>query len=97
MANNRRRLIGRVVSDKMQKTVVVEIERRIMHRVYKKFITTSRRVMAHDETDSIPVGTMVRIVESKPLSRRKRWVVEEVLEDQTPAEMAEAQASGEEV
>jgi small subunit ribosomal protein S17 len=81
MANNRKRLQGRVVSDKMQKTVVVEIERRTMHRVYKKFVTTTRRVMAHDETDAIPVGAIVRVVESKPLSKRKRWVVEEVLEE----------------
>lgn len=81
MANNRRRLQGRVVSDKMQKTVVVEIERRSMHRVYKKFVTTTKKIMAHDETDTIPVGAIVRVVESKPLSKRKRWVVEEVLEE----------------
>jgi small subunit ribosomal protein S17 len=81
MANNRRRLIGTVVSDKMQKTVVVEIERRKLHPVYKKVVRTTKRVMAHDESDSIPVGAMVRIVESRPLSRHKRWAVEEVLQD----------------
>jgi small subunit ribosomal protein S17 len=80
MPNNRRRLTGRVVSDKMQKTVVVAIERRKMHRVYKKVVTTTKKLLAHDESDQIPVGAMVRVVESKPLSRRKRWVVEEVLE-----------------
>lgn len=80
MANNRRRLVGRVVSDKMQKTVVVEIERRKMHRVYKKVVRTTKRVMAHDESDAIPMGAVVRIVESKPLSKHKRWVVESVLE-----------------
>lgn len=79
MPNNRRRLVGRVVSDKMQKTVVVEIERRKMHRVYKKIVITTKRVMAHDESDQIPVGAVVRIVESRPISRNKRWVVEEVL------------------
>ncbi len=80
MANNRKRLQGRVVSDKMNKTVVVEIERRTMHRVYKKFVTSTRKIMAHDETDSVPVGAVVRVVESKPISKNKRWVVEEVLE-----------------
>jgi len=80
MANNRRRLIGRVVSDKMQKTVVVEIENRKMHPVYKKVVRTSKRVMAHDESDAIVVGTLVRIVESRPLSHNKRWVVESVVE-----------------
>ena len=79
MTNNRKRLQGRVVSDKMDKTVVVEIERVKMHRVYKKVIRTSKRVMAHDESNQITVGTIVRIVESKPLSRHKRWVVEEVV------------------
>ncbi|MGV2435052.1 MAG UNVERIFIED_CONTAM: 30S ribosomal protein S17 [Anaerolineae bacterium] len=79
MTNSRKRLQGRVVSDKMDKTVVVEIERVKMHRVYKKVIRTSKRVMAHDESNQITVGTIVRIVESKPLSRHKRWVVEEVV------------------
>lgn len=79
MTNNRKRLQGRVVSDKMDKTVVVEIERVKMHRVYKKVIRTSKRVMAHDESNQVKVGMIVRIVESKPLSRHKRWVVEEVV------------------
>jgi small subunit ribosomal protein S17 len=79
MTNNRRRLVGRVVSDKMDKTVVVEIERRKMHRVYKKVVITTKRVMAHDESNEIPVGALVRIVESRPLSKRKRWAVETVL------------------
>lgn len=79
MTNNRRRLVGRVVSDKMDKTVVVEIERRKMHRVYKKVVITTNRVMAHDESNEIPVGALVRIVESRPLSKRKRWAVESVI------------------
>ncbi len=81
MSNNRRRLQGRVVSDKMDKTVVVEIERLKPHRIYKKVVRTSKRVMAHDETNAIPIGAIVRIVESKPLSKRKRWAVEQVIED----------------
>jgi small subunit ribosomal protein S17 len=79
MPNNRRRLIGRVVSDKMQKTVTVAIERRTLHPVYKKVVKSTKKVLAHDESDSIPVGAIVQIVESRPLSARKRWVVEKVL------------------
>jgi small subunit ribosomal protein S17 len=80
MANKRRRLIGRVVSDKMDKTVVVAIERRKMHPIYKKVVLTTKKVMAHDESNAIEVGALVRVVESKPLSKNKRWVVEEVLQ-----------------
>ena len=80
MANDRRRLIGRVTSDKMEKTVVVEIERRKMHRVYKKVIKFTKKVYAHDESNTIEVGSVVQVVESKPLSKSKRWVVEKVLE-----------------
>lgn len=80
MPNNRKRLQGRVVSDKMEKTIVVAIERRKMHRVYKKIVTSTKKVMAHDETNAVPVGAVVRLVETKPLSKRKRWTVEEVIE-----------------
>ncbi len=80
MPNSRRRLVGRVVSDKMDKTVVVAIERRKMHPIYKKVVRTTKKIMAHDESNAIEVGALVRVVESKPLSRNKRWVVEEVLE-----------------
>jgi small subunit ribosomal protein S17 len=79
MANERRRLIGRVVSNKMDKTVVVAIERRKTHPIYGKVVKTTKKVMAHDESNVIEVGAMVRVVESRPLSRHKRWVVEEVL------------------
>lgn len=80
MANNRRRLVGRVISDKMQKTVVVQIERRKMHPLYKKVVISTKKIMAHDESDQVPVGALVRVVESRPISRNKRWVVETVLE-----------------
>ncbi len=80
MPTNRKRLQGRVVSDKMEKTVVVAIERRKLHRVYKKIVTSTKKVMAHDESNAIPEGAVVRLVESKPLSKNKRWVVEAVLE-----------------
>ena len=79
MANERRRLVGRVVSDKMDKTVTVAIERRKAHPIYKKVVITTKKVLAHDESNEIKVGALVRLVESKPLSKNKRWVVEEVL------------------
>jgi small subunit ribosomal protein S17 len=97
MVNNRRRLVGRVVSDKMQKTVVVEIERRKMHRVYKKVVITTQRFMAHDESNAVPVGAVVRIVESRPLSKNKRWVVEQVLgtDEEIVVPLDEIEVSGE--
>ncbi|MBK8134722.1 MAG: 30S ribosomal protein S17 [Chloroflexi bacterium] len=80
MANTRRRLVGRVVSDKMDKTVVVAIERRKMHRVYKKIVVSTKTVMAHDASNAVKEGSLVRIVESQPLSKNKRWAVEAVLQ-----------------
>lgn len=79
MANSRRRLVGTVVSNKMEKTVTVAIERRTLHPVYKKVVKSTKKVMAHDESNEIAEGATVQIVESRPLSRRKRWVVEKVL------------------
>ncbi len=76
--NNRRRLVGVVASNKMMKTVVVEITRTLRHPLYKKVIHRTKRVMAHDEL-GCQVGDQVRIVESRPLSRHKRWVVEAIL------------------
>jgi small subunit ribosomal protein S17 len=76
--NTRRRLTGVVTSNKMQKTVVVEISRTYQHRLYKKVVSSSKRVMAHDEL-GCQIGDRVRIVESRPLSRNKRWVVQEIL------------------
>jgi small subunit ribosomal protein S17 len=81
MPNNRKRLVGRVVSDKMDKTVVVAIERRKAHRVYKKVVKSTKKVYAHDENNTVQLGSLVQLVESKPLSKTKRWVVERVLED----------------
>jgi small subunit ribosomal protein S17 len=76
--NTRRRITGVVTSNKMQKTVVVEISRTYIHRLYKKVVSSSKRVMAHDEL-GCEIGDHVRIIESHPISRRKRWVVEEIL------------------
>jgi small subunit ribosomal protein S17 len=71
-------MTGVVTSDKMQKTVVVEMTRTYRHRLYKKVVHSHRRVMAHDEL-GCQLGDHVRIVESQPISRRKRWVVQEIL------------------
>ena len=79
--NTRRRITGVVTSNKMEKTVVVEISRTYLHRLYKKVVSSRRRVMAHDEL-GCQIGDQVRIVESQPISRRKRWVVEEILRQQ---------------
>lgn len=76
----RKRLVGRVTSDKMDKTVVVTIERLQRHPLYKKVVRRDRRFMAHNEGNQAREGDLVRIVESRPLSRHKRWVIEEVIE-----------------
>ncbi len=76
--NNRRRIIGKVTSNKMTKTVVVEIVRKFRHPLYKKVVYSSKRVKAHDEI-GCQVGDEVQIVESAPLSRDKRWAVEAVV------------------
>ena len=71
----RRVLSGVVVSDKADKTVSVLVERRLMHPMYKKFITRSKRYLAHDEDNRCKVGDRVQIQERSPLSKRKRWEV----------------------
>ena len=76
--NNRRRMTGVVTSNKMTRTVVVEIKRTFRHPLYKKVVYTSKHVKAHDEI-GCQIGDQVQIVESRPLSRDKRWVVETVV------------------
>jgi len=71
---------GLVVSDKMDKTVVVAIERRVPHPVYGKMVTRTKRLKAHDEQNSAKVGDTVRIVETRPLSKDKRWRLLEIVE-----------------
>ena len=82
----RRVLTGTIVSDKMDKTVTVLVERRLMHPVYKKFITRSKKYLAHDEANQFKTGDVVQIIESSPLSKRKRWQV--VVEATAAAEPA---------
>ena len=71
---------GVVVSDKMQKTIVVAVDRQVQHAKYKKFIRARKTFKVHDEKNECKVGDRVRIQESRPLSRHKRWVVKEILE-----------------
>jgi small subunit ribosomal protein S17 len=71
----KRVLQGVVVSDKGEKTVIVKVERRFMHPLYKKYIRRSKRYAAHDETNEVTVGMAVRIEECRPISKTKRWVV----------------------
>jgi small subunit ribosomal protein S17 len=73
----KRILQGTVVSDKGDKTIVVRVDRRVMHPIYKKFIARSKKFMAHDEGNLYREGDIVRIEESRPLSKRKRWVAVE--------------------
>ncbi len=80
--NERRRMVGRVTSNKMTKTVVVEIVRKFRHPLYQKVVYSSSRVKAHDEL-GCQVGDQVRVVESRPLSRDKRWVVESIIRRET--------------
>jgi len=75
--NKRRRIDGVVTSNKMDKTVVVEISRKYRHPLYQKVVSSHKRVMAHDEK-GCNIGDEVRLVESRPMSKNKRWVVEEI-------------------
>ena len=77
--NARKSRTGLVVSDKMEKTCVVAIERRVPHPVYGKMVTRTKRLKAHDEENSAKVGDTVRIVETRPLSKDKRWRVVEIV------------------
>ncbi len=81
MADERkRRLTGLVVSDKMQKTIVVSVERTLRHPVYKKVMTRSKKYSAHDENDEAQEGDLVQIVETLPISKTKRWQLEKVIQ-----------------
>jgi len=79
MQGKRRTKVGHVVSDKMDKTVVVSVERLRRHPIYKRVVRLSSKFKAHDEENSARVGDTVRIEESRPLSREKRWTVVEVV------------------
>ena len=75
----KRSLVGSVVSNKMDKTVVVSVSRRFIHPTYKKYITRHTKFKVHEEKNECQVGDKVRIIESRPLSRRKCWTIQEKL------------------
>jgi small subunit ribosomal protein S17 len=77
---SRKTRVGKVVSDKMDKTVVVIVEDRIAHKTYKKIIGRTYRLKAHDENNECGVGDIVRVMETRPLSKDKRWRVVEIVE-----------------
>jgi small subunit ribosomal protein S17 len=85
-----RRTVGRVVSNKMQKSVTVSVERLVKHPAYGKFIRRTTKIMAHDEDGTCRKGDTVAIVECRPISKRKAWKVVEVLERAPVEEAAEA-------
>lgn len=80
MREPRKKLVGHVVSDKMDKTVVVRVERLVRHLLYDKVLRMEKKYKAHDAENACCVGDRVCIVESRPLSREKRWKVDEILE-----------------
>jgi len=90
--NDRRRMTGVVTSNKMTKTVVVEISRTYRHPLYKKVVHSSKRVKAHDELNC-QIGDQVKLVASKPISREKHWVVESIIKREIRTEDAGVDAS----
>lgn len=80
MEVNKKQIIGVVTSTKMDKTITVKVERRLKHPIYGKYVRKSNKFMAHDEKNDCNEGDLVKIQESRPLSRRKRWSLIEVIE-----------------
>ncbi len=84
----RKTLVGVVVSNKMDKTAIVAVERRVRHRLYKKIIRRTKRYKAHDAANTASLGDIVRITETRPLSKEKRWRISETLTRGNVAEVA---------
>ena len=78
--HDRKMQIGDVVSNKMDKSVIVKVERLVKHPLYKKYIKQSKKYMAHDPANECNIGDKVEIVEARPLSRRKRWRLKRIIE-----------------
>lgn len=87
--------VGQVVSTKMQKTIVVEVEMRKAHPKYKRIVKTNKKFYAHDEQNSARVGDMVRIRETRPLSKLKRWQLEEIVRRSALAQIEESAKAAE--
>ena len=83
---NRKTLVGTVHSDKMNKTISVDVERRVKHAMYGKYLTRSRRFLAHDEKENARTGDLVELAETRPVSKRKRWRLVRVLQRSKSAE-----------
>ena len=78
--NLRKSMIGTVVSDKMDKTIVVAVERKVRHNVYGKIVKRTYKLKAHDENNSCNIGDKVKVMETRPLSKDKRWRIVEIVE-----------------
>lgn len=78
--NLRKERVGVVTSNKMEKSIVISVDRKLRHPMYGKFVTKSKKFMAHDETNDAKIGDTVRITETRPLSKLKRWRLVEILE-----------------
>ena len=89
----RKTLLGEVVSDRMHKTITVMVERRVRHPIYERVIKRSKKYHAHDERNQCQIGDVVRIVETRPLSRTKRWRLQEVVRRRVDAASASAAVS----
>ena len=92
--SRRNEKVGQVVSTKMQKTIVVEIEMRKAHPKYKRVMKTNKKFYAHDEQNTARVGDMVRIRETRPLSKLKRWQLDEIVRRSALAQAEEAEKQG---
>jgi small subunit ribosomal protein S17 len=88
--NKQREVVGEVISDKMDKTIVVEVARRVRHPQYMKVVTKYKKFYAHDEKSEAGVGDRVRIVESRPVSKLKRWRLVAIIDKATRIEKVEA-------
>ncbi len=80
MIVNKKSYQGRVVSDKMDKTIVVAVETRMLHGLYKKYVKQTKKVKAHDEKNEAHIGDLVRVIESRPLSKDKHWRLAKIVE-----------------
>lgn len=90
MREQRKVLVGRVMSNRMDKTVVVEVRQRKRHRLYGKVLNIRKRFKAHDQDNACKIGDLVKMIECRPLSREKRWMVTEIVERGEEAVMVEA-------
>jgi len=94
-ARRRARKVGVVASDKMDKSVVVRVDRIVMHKLYKRYVKRSARFMAHDEANRCKIGDTVEIVESRPLSANKRWRVARIVRRASGAALPDEALAGE--